>query len=186
MDMSGPDSSGMSMNMAFTTGQKTTLYSSAWTPSTTGGYAGTCIFLIVLAILSRLLLAYRHLLEQRWHDRAINRRYIMVSGQTEADRERQVIGKGGEKAEEAVLTSNGLDERVKVVRSSRSRVQGTPWRFSTDLPRAGLFTLNAGLGYLLMLAVMTLNVGYFFSVLAGLFVGELAVGRYTSMDEHHH
>lgn len=30
-----------------------------------------------------------------------------------------------------------------------------------------------------MLAVMTLNVGYFCSVLAGAFVGELAVGRYA-------
>lgn len=37
-----------------------------------------------------------------------------------------------------------------------------------------------------MLAVMTLNVGYFLSVLAGLFVGEIAVGRYAHMDDGHH
>jgi hypothetical protein len=35
-----------------------------------------------------------------------------------------------------------------------------------------------------MLAVMTMNVGYFLSVLAGTFVGELAVGRYVRWEEH--
>jgi hypothetical protein len=35
-----------------------------------------------------------------------------------------------------------------------------------------------------MLAVMTMNVGYFLSVLAGTFVGELAVGRYVQWGEH--
>jgi len=31
-----------------------------------------------------------------------------------------------------------------------------------------------------MIAVMTLNVGYFFAVLAGLFFGELAFGRFIA------
>jgi hypothetical protein len=37
-----------------------------------------------------------------------------------------------------------------------------------------------------MLAVMTMNVGYFLSVLAGVFVGELMVGRYAQIEEHLH
>jgi hypothetical protein len=36
-----------------------------------------------------------------------------------------------------------------------------------------------------MLAVMTMNVGYFFSVLAGVFLGSLAIGRYTTNYEGH-
>ena len=35
-----------------------------------------------------------------------------------------------------------------------------------------------------MLAVMTMNVGYFMSVLAGTFVGQLAVGRFAHWEEH--
>lgn len=35
-----------------------------------------------------------------------------------------------------------------------------------------------------MLAVMTLNIGYFLSVLGGIFIGELGVGRYSQSTEH--
>jgi hypothetical protein len=35
-----------------------------------------------------------------------------------------------------------------------------------------------------MLAVMTMNVGYFMSVLAGIFVGELVWGRFINGAEH--
>ena len=94
--------------------------------------------------------AYRARLEQSWHDKAVNRRYIMVAGQqANSDRERQAVGKGGENVEEAVLTTNGMDERVKVVRSSTRGLERTPWRFSTDLPRASLYTIDSGVKYLL-------------------------------------
>jgi hypothetical protein len=39
-----------------------------------------------------------------------------------------------------------------------------------------------------MLSVMTMNVGYFLSVLSGIFLGSLAVGRYGggALGEAHH
>ncbi|KAF2722218.1 Ctr copper transporter [Polychaeton citri CBS 116435] len=187
MSSSSSASMGMSMPMVFTDTHTAPLFSSAWTPDTTGKYAGTCIFLIVLALISRLLLAYRHVLELKWHDKAVKRRYVVLAGESDRDGEGQMNGKAGlAEKEEAVLTSRGVDENVRVVRSATRGMQLAPWRFSVDLPRSLVFVVQAGVGYLLMLAVMTLNVGYFLSVLAGLFVGELAVGRYAVLDDGHH
>ena len=150
MGDSSSSSSSMShaMPMAFTNDHSTPLYSSQWAPSTTGHYAGTCIFLIVLAIISRMLVAYHHVLESKWHDLAIHRRYIHVAGDS-SDGERQGLP-ASEKNDEATLTVRGMDERVKVIRTpTQAGLQITPWRFSTDLPRACIFTVQAGVAYLL-------------------------------------
>lgn len=149
MDMGSGSSSHGGMSMVFTSDHSIPLFSAQWTPTTTGGYAGTCLFLIALAIISRLLAAWRHTLETKWHDRAVQRRYIVLAGQgSTADRERQ-LDASAQRSDEATLTTRGMDEKVRVVRTPRSSVQATPWRISTDLPRAGVFTLQAGVGYLL-------------------------------------
>lgn len=147
-------SSGMgSMSMVFTTVHNTPLYSSAWTPTSTGAYAGTCIFCIILAIIARGLQAWRHTLEQRWHDKAINRRYVVVAGESiqgeQPTEETEEAAAKANNEQQAILTSRGMDEKVRVITTkSRSR-EGTPWRLSTDLPRACIYTVQAGVGYLL-------------------------------------
>lgn len=142
---------GMSMSMVFTTAHNTPFLSSQWTPTSSGSYAGTCVFLAILAIISRTLLAYRHLLEIKFHDKAIKRRYIVVAGETADKEEKQIRVSETEVAEDATatLTTQGVDERVKVVRTATRGREMQPWRFSTDLPRACLFTVQAGVGYLL-------------------------------------
>ena len=147
MNMDGPSSG--SMSMVFTTSHNTPLFSSQWTPTSRGSYAGTCIFLVILAIISRILQSYRHLLEMRFHDKAVKRRYIVVAGETADRREKQLNVTDTEISDEATLTTRGVDERVRVVRASRRGAETQPWRFSTDLPRACLFTVQAGVGYLL-------------------------------------
>lgn len=183
MDMgsgSGSSSHQSSMSMVFQTDQATPLYSTAWTPQTSGSYAGTCIFLVVLAALARALVALRATQEHRWYENEKNRRYIAVKGKGPLAEE---IAAHPEAKKMTVASSNGPEEDVVVVEQRRvNRPQ--PWRFSVDPVRAVLDTVIVGVGYLLMLAVMTMNVGYFMSVLAGVFVGSLALGRFAPGVDH--
>ncbi|OAP56780.1 hypothetical protein AYL99_08892 [Fonsecaea erecta] len=185
MSSDSMSSSSMSMSMStmpmvFTTSHHTPLYGNGWTPTTSGGYAGTCIFLVVLAIGLRLVLAAKGVCEQRWAAAARRRRFVLVKGRaTEASR----IDQDPDAKTGALITVNGVEENVKVVHATSIF---PPFRLSVDVPRAILTTIIAAMAYLLMLAVMTMNVGYFLSVLLGVFLGEIAVGRYARSDEHFH
>ncbi|KAL3448152.1 Ctr copper transporter [Aspergillus insuetus] len=53
-----------------------------------------------------------------------------------------------------------------------------PWSLRQDGSRAMLEGVRAFIGYILMLAVMTFNVGVFVAVLGGIVFGELVVGRF--------
>ncbi|KAH8662254.1 Ctr copper transporter [Xylariales sp. PMI_506] len=177
MSTSSSDSTTMMMSV-FQNEIDTPLYSAAWAPANAGQYAATCIFLIVLGALFRGLLAAKAVQEARWMDRELNRRFVAVAGKQSLSEQvsRDDLSK------RMTLTENGVEENVVVVQ----RTHGTtrPWRLSVDPIRALIDTVVAGVGYLLMLAVMTMNVGYFISVLGGVFVGSLLVGRYVTGLEH--
>lgn len=135
--------SASEMAMTFFGGAGTSLYSQQFTPTTTGGYAGACIFLIILTIIYRSLFALKTILENRWTNQAVQRRYVVVADKTpEAERVRT-----DEDAKTALMSANGMEEEVKVVYRSNKGPQ--PWRFSVDLPRAALVTVTTGVGYLL-------------------------------------
>ncbi|KAI9809296.1 MAG: hypothetical protein M1825_002587 [Sarcosagium campestre] len=171
------------MHSTFFTSTTTPLYSTAWTPGSTGSYAGSCFFLIVLAIVFRALFAFKHVLERRWLDQRLNRRYVVVAGRpTEAQRISEDADAEAESKATLLVSPNGVEEHVRVVRRHARPV--LPWSLRVDLPRAALLTVLIGIGYLLMLAVMTYNVGYFLSILAGVFIGEVAFGRYGNVDIH--
>jgi solute carrier family 31 (copper transporter), member 1 len=142
----GDESHGesMGMSMFFTTSTNAALYSENWVPSSTGAYAGTCIFLILLAVALRGLFAAKSLLEQRWAAQARNRRFVVVKGQ-------QPVSERIENDPDAKLGSfvsaNGVEERVKYVQSDGRRA--LPFRLTVDVPRAALVTVMAGVGYLL-------------------------------------
>ena len=142
MDM-GDGSSSSTMNMVFQTDKQTPLYSSGWTPKSEGAYAGTCIFLVILTIIGRLLLAYKAIQENRWLDQAARRRYVVVNGKVPLAEQLS----NSPDAKQMTLTENGVDEKVMVV--ERKSATARPWRFSVDPLRAVLDTIIVGIGYLL-------------------------------------
>ncbi|KAI1309707.1 Ctr copper transporter [Xylaria venustula] len=181
MDMGSSSSShDSSMHMSvFNNDLMTALYSDAWTPSNAGTYAGTIIFLIFLGALFRFLLAGKARAEARWLDAEMRRRYVVVQGKLPVSEQlsRDDLSK------RAILSENGVEENVFVVQRKEQIYR--PFRLSVDPLRATFDTVITGVGYLLMLAVMTMNVGYFLAVLGGTFLGSLLVGRfYVTAGEH--
>lgn len=51
----------------------------------------------------------------------------------------------------------------------------------TDLTRSFMTAFSSFISYLLMMAVMTGNGGYFLVIICGVFVGEVAFGRFRSL-----
>lgn len=164
MDSMDSQSSGghTGMIMTFFTSTSTPLYATSWTPGSTGAYAGSCIFLIVLAVIFRGLLASKSWLEARWLDRELARRYVRVEGQgrlrdvlgrrAEGDGYVDEEGEGPAREKEKspwTLSNRGVEEDVLVVQRPGGQGLQRAWRVSVDPARALLDTLIAGVGYLL-------------------------------------
>ncbi|KAK5169356.1 uncharacterized protein LTR77_005331 [Saxophila tyrrhenica] len=145
--MPGMDHGSTGMTMVFFTATDTPLYSTAFTPHTTGQYAGICVFLIALAFIFRGLIALRCNALTLW---AMWRR----------------------RQDTRILLREPVNERL-------AKLADRPWRINEAAAIAVLDVILVGVGYLLMLAVMTMNVGYFMSVLGGTFLGSFIVGRWT-------
>lgn len=131
-----------SMMMTFFNSHTTPLFSASWTPSTTGQYAGTCIFLIFFGAIYHTLGAIRTHWLHRLRDIEHNRRIPITDGS----------GKKNDGTTKGTNPSRSFAEIVPVL--TKLGQKNRPWRFSTDLPRALLDTLIAGIGYLLWVAFL--------------------------------
>ena len=126
MDMLGSsDHSGHSMEgmvMVFFQSVTTPLYSHSWTPAGQGSYAGTCIFLIVLGLVHRVLIAARFLLFDSDPSAHIHRQHRLLPE----------------------------DERSESVgRRIRFKWKSHPFRVATETSRALIEVIIGGVGYLL-------------------------------------
>lgn len=181
MDMDMDMSTGTMM--FFHTSFTDILYSSKWAPKTKGQYAGTVIFLIVLGFTYRFLTAWHDVLSRRLRRRAAARTVVVASSPTANSSQVSSIDNPKEQLAQTQVQQQQPQEEVREG-GLLSDWAGRPWRWSVEFPLSCLSTVTAGVGYLLMLAAMTMNVGYFMSILAGIFIGELAWGRFIKNTDH--
>ncbi|KAI0471699.1 Ctr copper transporter family-domain-containing protein [Xylariaceae sp. FL0804] len=166
--------SSSEMAMVFFQAVTTPLFSMSFTPAGKGSYAGTCVFLVVLALAHRFLMAARHVFFD-------SRRRMALS----AARHHQAARMHNDLKDVPSLNSDdGSAAPEALAAHVRNEVRGHPFAVATETVRALFEVVIGGVGYLLMLAVMTMNVGYFLSVLGGIFLGAFLVGRFGAVDNH--
>ncbi|KAL9086791.1 MAG: hypothetical protein Q9165_006938 [Trypethelium subeluteriae] len=135
MGMSGTTTMDMAMmQMTFFQAQDTSLWTMQFTPTSTGSYAGICIFLIILAVVFRGLFAVKHYAEHYWRSQTAQRKYVTVAGKrTDAENIR-----AHDDAKDAVISVNGIEEGVRIVERHHTPIQ--PFRLTVDPLRALLMT----------------------------------------------
>ncbi|KAK7963391.1 Ctr copper transporter family [Apiospora saccharicola] len=167
------------MPVVFYNSLTTPLFSKAWTPSNPVVYAATCIFILALGVVHQLLIAFRNI----------------VFEETLAE-EAEAEAQGDEKAGPSPLHAED-DETSACLRrcgttgeegpharpASASLGRRCTQRIPTGTARALCEVAISLASYLLMLAVMTMNMGYFLSALGGILFGTLVGGRFGTDDD---
>ncbi|KAI6145642.1 CTR copper uptake transporter [Pisolithus tinctorius] len=135
-----------------------TLWFLGWVPQSSGAMLGACIGLFLLALLERWLAACKSIMELHWNKSASR---MLVDKQNASP----------------VPHRNSADRVFRRL--------APPFVAAYDLPRGVIYAAQALLNYLFMLTVMTFQLGYIFSLVIGLGVGEMLFGRYA-LSAHFH
>lgn len=135
-----------------------------WVPASAGAMVGTCIGLFLLALVERWIAAGRAVMELHWSRSA---RTIRLD----------------EHCEDELPVESKTPSSASPSRSMHRTFP--PFIFSHDIPRGMLYMAQSALNFSFMLAVMTFQLGFIFSIIVGLGVGETLFGRYSSHSTAH-
>ncbi|KAG8873206.1 hypothetical protein FRB97_006930 [Tulasnella sp. 331] len=185
MNMDGTTVSGMMKPyLHFTLGDM--LWLGEWRPTSPGTLFSACLGLFFLSIIERLLSAMKGIMDAWWkHKAEATRKRNIPQSDTgsslnccEAD-EKNVLTD----TEAALARPSSASTSIVAARVPIHRIL-PPFILSHDLTRAAFATARSAVQYSLMLAVMTFNVSFILSILAGVFIGELLFGRFAGTDAH--
>ncbi|PMD42141.1 hypothetical protein L207DRAFT_380323, partial [Hyaloscypha variabilis F] len=121
---------------------------------------GICISIIMLAAVFRLLLSFKSFLENHQVDFDSNQQYTLHVKRYQRTRS----------------ACEGATQDTVVV--SRNVKRDREWQMTVDGPRAAIDAVIIGVLHLLMGPLITMNTGYYLSILFGIVLGNLAVRRY--------
>ncbi|KAG7099452.1 hypothetical protein E1B28_001303 [Marasmius oreades] len=182
MDMGQGSSGGISMMSMMTpwlhfNSSSDTLLLQSWQPKSSGAIAGACIGLVVVCLLERWLSGIRAVMEAYWRNR------ILVITGTEKKNE------SSEASSEKCCASGPVIDSVeeqssKPLRTTTFSRTLPPFILTHDIPRGLLYAVQALLGYILMLSVMTFQAAYIISIILGMGAGEMLFGRMGNIGGH--
>ncbi|SAM05308.1 hypothetical protein [Absidia glauca] len=146
------------------------LWFDSWMPKSEPAYIGACIGLFVFAIVSRGFLALE-IYFVAWRARrfeALHQQPTIASiSQTQLKRPSP-----SSSISQSLANEYPAEMQLPLV---------PPFSWITDPVRSFLTTFSSFVSYLLMLVVMTGNGGFFIVIIVGIFVGEVAFGRFRSI-----
>ncbi|KAG1467981.1 hypothetical protein G6F56_004101 [Rhizopus delemar] len=146
------------------------LWINSWIPESEGAYIGACFGILIMSILSRGLPALEAYITawRALRDERIQRNQLDID-----------IKQDIEKPSTPTLYPS--IPRLPIVPA---------FSWKGDTLRSFLSAFSAFISYLLMMVVMTGNGGFFFVIIGGIFIGEMAFGRFKSLggvaNEHGH
>lgn len=185
------------MSSTFSSSTRVTLWVSEWTTTSTATYVLTIFFLFALGMLNRFLGALKSQLEMKWKTQLELAKAIetqeKITPKTVPDHARQwslalrrqqppvrLEDQDGQETQPLTPTTQSSAEMAKSSAVTRQFwVASAPWSAKKDGIRACLEFTRALIGYVLMLAVMTYNIGFLFAVTGAVLLGEVVFGRYT-------
>ncbi|KAH7399145.1 Ctr copper transporter [Phaeosphaeria sp. MPI-PUGE-AT-0046c] len=190
------------MSSTFSSSTRVTLWFTTWTTTTPATYFLTIVFLFLLGILNRFLGALKSQLEKKWqaqrsansdapHIGSVEKSYDGgARGHTRqwsrALRQQRVRLEEVDGQENEPLSPAMQPQHAEEGASTGSPpktptfwVANAPWSIKKDGTSASLEFVRALIGYVLMLAVMTYNIGFLFAVTGSVLLGEMMFGRYT-------
>jgi len=157
----------MLMYFHFTIGDN--LWFLGWAPHKAGAMAGACIALFMLAIAERWLVAMRGVMEDHWSTRA------QIAHSNKLNSGSSAVATSPSPEGTKPSSEGSADSR----RDSLLQYSIPPFILAYDIPRGILQVVIASISFVLMLSVMTFQVGFIIAIVVGLGLGETLFGRYS-------